>query len=56
MIQNDTKYQKVRDHCNYTGKCRGTAHDIWNLRYKTPDEIYVLFHNGSTYDYHFVMS
>ena len=26
--KNDTKYQKVRDHCNYTGKYRGTAHDI----------------------------
>ena len=27
------KYHKVRDHCRYTGKYRGAAHDIWNLRY-----------------------
>ena len=25
------------------------------LRYKTPKEITVVFHNGSTYDYHFIM-
>ena len=30
------KYQKGWDHCHYTGKFRGAAHDICNLRYKTP--------------------
>ena len=29
---NDKKYQKVRDHCHYTWKYRGAAHDICNLR------------------------
>ena len=29
------KYQKVRDHCHYTGKYREVAHNICNLRYKT---------------------
>ena len=52
---NNKKYYKVRDHCHYTGKYRGAAHDICNLRYKTPKEIPVVFHNGSTYDYHFIM-
>ena len=28
------KQQKVRDHCHYTGKYRGAAHNICNLRYK----------------------
>ena len=28
-------YQRVRDHCHYTGKFRGAAHNICNLRYKT---------------------
>ena len=45
----------VRDHCHYTGKFRGTAHRICNLRYKTPKEILVVFHNGSAYDYHFII-
>ena len=26
-----------------------------NLRYKVPKEIPVVFHNGSTYDYHFII-
>ena len=34
---NDKKQQKVRDHCHYTGKYRGTAHNICNLRYKIPE-------------------
>ena len=50
------KYHKVRDHCHYTGKFRGAAHNICNLRYKTPKEIPVVFHNGSTYDYHFIIN
>ena len=48
--------QKVRDHCHYTGKYRGAAHSICNLRYKIPKEIPVVFHNGSTYYYHFIIN
>ena len=47
-------YQKVRDHCHYTGKFRGAAHSICNLCYKVPKKP-VAFHNGSKYDYHFVI-
>ena len=42
------KYFKVRDNCHYTGKYRGAAHDICNLRYKTPTDVSAVFHNGST--------
>ena len=49
------KYHKLKDHCHYTGKYRGAAHDICNLRYKIPKEVPVVFHNGSTYDYHFII-
>ena len=49
------KHYKVRDHCHYTGKYRGVAHNICNLRYKIPNEIPIIFHNGSTYDYHFII-
>ena len=51
----DKKHHKVRDHCHYTGKYRGAAHNICNLRYKVPNEIPVVFQNGSTYDYHFII-
>ena len=47
--------QKVRDHCRYTGKYRGAAHSNYNLNYKIPKETPVVFHNGSTYDYHFII-
>ena len=49
------KYHKVKDRCHYTGKYRDGAHDICNLRYKIPKEIPVVFHIGSTYDYHFII-
>ena len=52
---NDKKNYKVRDHCHYTGKYTGAAHNICNLRYKVPKEIPIVFHNGSTYDYHFII-
>ena len=47
------KYHRVKDHCHYTGKYRGAADNICNLRYKTAKEIPIGFRNGSTYDYHF---
>ena len=46
---------KVKDHCHYTGKYRRTAHRFCNLRYKTPNKIPLVFHNGSTYDYHSII-
>ena len=49
-------YHKVRHHCHYTTKLRGAAHNICNLRYKVPKKIPVVFHNGSAYDYHFIIN
>ena len=51
----DKKHYKVKEHCHYTGKYRDAAHNICNLRYKIPKEIPIVFHNGSTYDYHFII-
>ena len=48
-------YQKVRGHCHFPGKCRGTAHSIYNLRFNVPNEIFVVFHNGSNCEYHFII-
>ena len=50
LIQMIKKNYKVRDHCHYTGKYRGAAHNMCNLRYKVPKEIPIVFHNGCTYD------
>ena len=50
------KYHKVRNRCHYTGKYRGAAYDICNLRYKTPKIIPIVFNNGSTYDCHFTVN
>ena len=55
-IDNGKKHHKVRDHCDYTGKFRAAAHSICNLRYKTPKEILIVFDNGSTFDYHFIIN
>ena len=47
--------RKVRDHCHYTGKYRGSAHSICNLKFNVLNEIPVVFHNDSNYDYHFII-
>ena len=49
-------YHKARDHCHCTGEFRGAAHSICRLKYKTPNRISVFFHNGSTYDYQFIIN
>ena len=48
-------YKKVRNHFHFIGKFRRAAHSICNLNYKVPQEIPVKNHNGSKYDYHFII-
>ena len=55
ICMKDLDSDKVKDHCYFTGKYRGTAHNTCNLKYKIPKNIPVIFHNGSTYDYHFII-
>ena len=47
--------KKVRDHCHFTGKSRGVAHNKCNMNYEITKDILFVFHNGSTYDYHFII-
>ena len=51
----DDKYYKVKDHCYYTGRYLGAVHVVCSKKCKIPKEIPVVFHNGSTYDYHFII-
>ena len=43
---------RVRDHCHFTGKFRGAAHNICNLKFKKPKFTPVFFHNLSGYNSH----
>ena len=55
-ICSKTCINKVRDHCHETGKYRGPACKICNLRYKQQNFIPVIFHNGSGYDFNLLYS
>ena len=43
---------RVRDHCHFTGRFRGAAHNRCNLKYSKPNNISVFFHNLTGYDSH----
>ena len=38
-LSKSINYRKVRDDCRYTGKYRGAAHNISNLKFNVPNEI-----------------
>ena len=52
----DKKNRKVRDYCHDTEEYRGAAHSICNWKYSIPKDIYIVFHNGSNYDYHSIIT
>ena len=43
---------RVRDHCHFTGRYRGPAHNSCNLKYRKPKSVSVFFHNLTGYDSH----
>ena len=51
----DKKFRKIIDNCHYTGESRGTAHSICNLKYSVPKKNPIVFHEGSNYDYQFII-
>jgi hypothetical protein len=46
---------KVRDHCHIAGYFRGATHQSCNLKVRTSLEAKVIFHNGSNYDFKFII-
>ena len=43
---------RVRDHGHLSGKFRGAAHEVCNLKYKFPTFFPIVFHNLSGYSSH----
>ncbi|XP_072022382.1 uncharacterized protein [Amphiura filiformis] len=52
LTPKDKNNRTVRDHCHFTGKFRGAAHNQCNLSYRMPSFFPVFFHNLSGYDAH----
>ena len=55
ICEEDLNGDKVRDHCHYSGKYLGAAHNKCNLNRKEIREVPILIHNGSKYDIHLIV-
>jgi len=51
----DCDRKKVRDHCHFTGNFIGAACNKCNLRRRRPKNLKIFVHNGSRYDFHFII-
>jgi len=47
---------KCRDHSHVNGKFLGAACNTCNLRRQKPNKLKIFIHNGSRYDFHFIIS
>ena len=54
LIDNDD--EKVKDHCNVTGKFRGASHWNGNINFKLTKKIPVILHNLKDYDSRLIFS
>ena len=52
LIDNDD--EKVRDHCDVTGKFRGAAHWSCNINLQLTEKVPITFHNLRGYDSHLI--
>ena len=48
--------EKIRDHCQVTGKCRGAAHWDCNINFQLTKKVPVIFRNLKGYDSHLIFS
>lgn len=46
---------KCRDHCHFTGKYLGAACQTCNLDRRKQQQLKIFMHNGSKYDFHFII-
>ena len=44
----DNDVDKVRDHCHFTGKCRGSVHGDCNINLKLNNKLPLVFNNSKT--------
>ena len=52
ICKGELNNDKVKDHCHYTGRYRGAAHNKCTLDYRKPNFTPVVFHNLNGYDSH----
>ena len=48
--------EKVRDHCQVTGKFRGTAYWSYNINFQLTKKVSVIFYNLRGYDSHLIFN
>jgi hypothetical protein len=46
---------KCRDHCHFTGQFLGASCQQCNLKRRRPRKLNIFLHNGSKYDFHFII-
>lgn len=55
FLLDQEKTVKCRDHCHFTGKFLGAACQACNLKRQRPRKLNIFLHNGSKYDFHFIV-
>ena len=55
LTSDDLNNYTVMDHCHFTGKFRGAAHNLCNIKLRIPTKIPVIFHGLRNYDGHLII-
>ena len=52
----EKNYYKVKNNCKFTVKHQGSCHKVCRSKCRSLKEIPIIFHNGFTYDYYFIIN